>query len=657
MNRKLGVLVAVLLVASTAANGAIVITRESSPSTAVVDAAEAEYGKSIVVRPATDAAFGDAFPSYDLYVVAEPEKPFGDRHAMAYNPDSGEGFDISSEFDDLLGDKGVLIMTESEAILYAEAFAQTANTELEEVRNVVYASDSDRLNRTIEDPEARQLVDGWEVTLSTWSQPNGVLSDWVLRFGVDTIGKAQWQVRETGTGDAQPNLEKVDLNRSTLVVNDYTSTGHEIDAYWVNSDGDYVDVLLPSEVLSAPVSTFVERTTFDGSTWRGDYVDTPSADPPVTVLEAAEVLAEAGVDVYDRMVTESNQDCTFVTNPDPNWGFTAGDPDCELRIVVASTLSLTCTICNGGREEVRIFAAPGWKETLHAKGYYEDPDHNQMDRLAGVLMAHEFFHHLQVISSTDPTGGDVWREGMARFVQTAYDPLVELDPTSLWYGTQPNPKTSPPNIQQPFIPDGVNDHQLHPDRALCDRSYDYGLFWGFLYEHDGGIDTIRSVLENLADTTGFCENRVPDVVDQALQQASGDHDSFQGALLDFTMAAWLGEFSWGSVDGSNTTEWGTHLLDPFTETLVDGTGTYETEDWGTTYVGIPSFGTYEVDCSTDEPTKFAFRILYVDAFGTPGSDTHRCGYPTTIDTSHYDRVAFNAVRTDASPGEFSVTVS
>ena len=163
------------------------------------------------------------------------------------------------------------------------------------------------------------------------------------------------------------------------------------------------------------------------------------------------------------------------------------------------------------------------------------------------IIAHEHFHGIQYAYTQWKWGdqGDWYIEGTARFIETIMDAADTYNPNSLFYSFR-------------YI--SPQHYMLNPDRQLTEFSYDYALFWGYLYAHDGGFSTIEQIFEEIRNTGIFSnpETDGPSAISRVLARVSGEHDSFEELIKDFHIAVYTKNLTWNGYN------WGNHLLDVWT---------------------------------------------------------------------------------------------
>jgi hypothetical protein len=176
----------------------------------------------VAVYEVQDSRFFDGFPNHDLDTVYELEQYPAETHTLAVSS-ADELRDVTEDYNVLLNDAGVLLDSSSDAQLYAEALAQTANPEdlpLRE-RQLVNASDSDRLNHSIEDPVVETQGTGWKVQLHTYSPENGYIAEWTVYTGLEEVTEANFQIEAVGNGPSETSIETAALSTDYKIYNDY----------------------------------------------------------------------------------------------------------------------------------------------------------------------------------------------------------------------------------------------------------------------------------------------------------------------------------------------------------------------------------------------------------------------------------------------------
>ena len=193
------------------------------------------------------------------------------------------------------------------------------------------------------------------------------------------------------------------------------------------------------------------------------------------------------------------------------------------------------------------------------------------------IIAHEHFHGIQYAYTHWKWGNqaDWYIEGTARFIETIMDAADSYNPNSLFY--------FPMDLAQ-FYRNGVNYYMLHPDEQLISRSYDFALFWGYLYAHDGEFNTIEQIFEEIRNAGNNPETDGPNVISRVLAKVPGEHDSFEELIKDFHIAVYTKNLTWNGYN------WGDHLVDVrTTSTSFTGQPTSYSDSvnkWAADYIKI-----------------------------------------------------------------------
>lgn len=276
--------------------------------------------------------------------------------------------------------------------------------------------------------------------------------------------------------------------------------------------------------------------THDGKEIRINY--NPNSYPDA--IEAAEDVERNGVGgvlAYDTM----NRD----------WGFPSDDPDNFLDI------TLDGCACIYGGNNVNIHMPPNlqaWIAAIIPGLWYPDEDGVVYD-----VIGHEFFHHFQY-SIMEWNAQQYVIEGTARFIETAYTPEYSHVPGSLHWLNNIN---------------GFSYLASNPHLAPASHWYSYGLFWGHLYDTNGGVEIIKRVLEESAINNGL-----PGFIDRALLTDGVEHTSYVQALGDFGARLAARDMVWDRHDGSASYDWLAYAPQtPIAMPAVGNTGAVATSSW------------------------------------------------------------------------------
>lgn len=352
-----------------------------SDPTVMSEAERLYVNHDLHVFQASSSAFSAAFPAYQLYSVVERGHHQATRHAMAFDPSLGKGFDITRDFNLLTPASAPTTATTATDV--ARAYADAANTELQPHRDVVVASDSGWLGRTVTDPAASAVVGGWRVSLWTWSGENGVLASWTVEFGAGQLTKGEWLVDSLLRGPPERSFEAVPLLAGTTITNSYAAV------YTLQATQAGQMLLLPTQVKDLTFYPVNSRTNFDGTTWRVSFAGVPD----IAVNNLATSLLDAGAEAYSGFVRSST--CSSVANPAPNWGFRVRDPDCDLEIRIVPSTALYCGACLDRGNDTRLYFSQDLEPYVltHLQWYRNAASYNRTD-VARLALRHELLTSL-----------------------------------------------------------------------------------------------------------------------------------------------------------------------------------------------------------------------------------------------------------------------
>lgn len=346
--------------------------------------------------------FNNAFPGFSLYAVVELTRHPATVHAMAWNASLATGYDVTKHYNTLLALTGASITTQALAIKYARAFARLANSEFQVPRGVLNASDSSWLERTVADPSATSLIPvGWNVTLSTWSDENGILANWTITFSTNSIlSYGEWWVVGQAVADYRPSWEAYSLREDTVVRTNLTP--YAVTAVRSTSQGTTA-LALPTDVVSQAYTELSNATNFDNSTW---HIEKPSAAGDINALSSA--LLNASVWSYDWQVGRNNGTgpCANQTNTDnASWGFQSRDNDCKLRIRVFQSASIFCGICVDAGNETVVYVTERLQDLFTDIRWYRNASRYTLSDVAKTVVAHA--HLVNLVSKTPQLLPDV----------------------------------------------------------------------------------------------------------------------------------------------------------------------------------------------------------------------------------------------------------
>lgn len=263
------------------------------------------------------------------------------------------------------------------------------------------------------------------------------------------------------------------------------------------------------------------------------------------------------------------------------------------------------------------------------------------------IVAHEHFHNLQFAYYGGRThwggNGDWYVEGMARFIQTVTNPqdnYVFGSTPSLFYAS-------------------ANKFMENPDRALTSFSYDYCLFWGYLYQHDNGFESLERVLREIRSAGDDPLTDGPEAVSKALSAVGGDHDSMAEAYHDFETAVYLKDFEWENYD------WGEHLDDvveirdeTFTggDLTIDNDSATDVNTWGLDYIRIHSTTSEDMELLFNGALLGDFTVRFIVYQGSDISvvDLPQNNRELIPQSDSYDRIILTITRTGGMVGNYWV---
>lgn len=324
---------------------------ESVTNNAINQAARLLYGSKAQVYQGTSAAFDEAFPSLDFYVVADTSLYPPILHGMAYDPSPTairHAYDITTEFNLLLAVANAVVTTPPAALKFGKAYAAVADLEYVPWREIVGPADAPRVGMTVDAPVAYDHTSYLEAFSHTYTTENGVVTQWIVRFELSRVKTAQLHVLATGSGESTPDFEAPNLRATMRILNTYGSSYSATASMWDGAQS--VSLLLPSEVLSGTYETGATSTNFDGSTWAASRMQ--PGDPAF-----AQAAANSGSLAYLRQVAKNIQNgpCANQVNAQANLGLVSNDTDCNLEIRIFPTNALLCGVCVAGGNETRVY--------------------------------------------------------------------------------------------------------------------------------------------------------------------------------------------------------------------------------------------------------------------------------------------------------------
>lgn len=310
-----------------------------------------------------------------------------------------------------------------------------------------------------------------------------------VAFDGDVAHVTTWSEKDGLVVDWTVNVETLETHFEVLdrAVGDYT---FDVEGWhpWVG----FVDGLIEPLHEEGAADKHLTVTNNDGlTTWTINYFTSLYASE-AEADSYADAYGEAAKVIYDIQATE--------------WGFTSVDPDADFDVTANG-----CNCIFAG-DDTDIHVSAKLEELAADFGLvYPSPDH-----FYRVVIGHEFHHHLQW-SANGWAGGGAAIEGPARFSETAFEPEGTHGPDTIQYL---------PNIN------GFSNVCLNPNEEFDDRLYDLGIYWGFLWEQNGGPDFLRAVYDHMPDDNS--NDAIPAAIEAAFDElGGGSHDTFEASYLDF----------------------------------------------------------------------------------------------------------------------------
>lgn len=294
------------------------------------------YGTAIRVYNADLHEWSAVFSQYPVFAVVNLTRHPVEVHFMAWSGTLHRGYDVTTQWALLVPDFPA--DSSARAIQHARAFAEAANPEFQDHRHVVTAADAARLGYPVSDPVAvSTLGGGFDVTLFTWADENGVVSEWKTGFAAGVLAKGEWTVRALQRGETTKSWEAAPLLLGTHLVNTYAGV-HQLAAEQITGQGN-VQMQVRDAVLQLNYQTVVSKSNWDTSRWDASFPNTANA----TLAHFAQNLSASGAAAYRYFV--GNSLCTASTNPNASWGFRSRDPNCVLELRIIPATGLLCAAC------------------------------------------------------------------------------------------------------------------------------------------------------------------------------------------------------------------------------------------------------------------------------------------------------------------------
>ena len=203
-------------------------------------------------------------------------------------------------------------------------------------------------------------------------------------------------------------------------------------------------------------------------------------------------------------------------------------------------------------------------------------------------LSHEFFHGVE--NTYGVIAVDDWiAEGSARFEQTVINPNGEF------YTPQNDQKRS-------LYIDDASTFLRSPEKTLgTGRSYTACIYWRYLFEHQGGIDTIRRVFEIIDTDDPVTFEQELNCINSALAPATTVRHSF----IDF---AGTNYFAFSSHSSSVDNRYYSHRASYYQNLKIVHDAPYEYSGKDLTIDGICAFGI----CIRDDTTTERYSANYIE---------------------------------------------
>ncbi|CAD6491548.1 MAG: von Willebrand factor type A domain protein [Candidatus Argoarchaeum ethanivorans] len=468
----------------------------------------------------------------------------------------------------------------------------------------------------VQPPSVSRIDNAFEVTLYTWCEEEGILIGWQVKIKDDKITSMIGEVIDTGIGHFKPRTEgvvhvpgyriSVEFDRASLIKSmspadpgeiqvsdhwveirplsaDTESTTISISGFGANEVVDISITVGTHNIQDASGNPIQINTNGDGDgstvfkpaqnsySGRAEIEATSPSDH--AVLEFGSFTDEGRCLTFEEIILDTaTVDGNTVTFEVHYTDHAVDSVATQHKITPQSLLNavtnayqVQCGDWGFNRHLGADYDADGILHLYENDGQYDfHGDHgtnaysgserrinyqanlkfaftNQGIDYAGenVIVGHEHFHGIQ---SAYNNGNFKWYpnlayvEGTARFTQTIMDANAEHKSNSL------------------FSLD-ANDYMSNTDRRLRDFSYNYCLYWGFLYQHNGGMATLEEIMEEIRSVGNNIETDLPQAITNVLSRVPGDHDTFEESVEDFSVAVYKKDFNWNGKD------WGTFLND------------------------------------------------------------------------------------------------
>lgn len=425
----------------------------------------------------------------------------------------------------------------------------------------------------------------------------------------------------------------------TPLTTDHTGVGDIIAVQWSNSSinstyyesgGDYFVVEKIREEKTSDnqytVRTYYFSANFD---WNQSFADSFAND-----------TADGGVNAYEVQIKQ--------------WNFTSPDPDTLLHYFIvrndvegSDNFDDSADVPSGCYQVDNAGSASGndcrvcIRHDLESHFEADDIGYANQGDLLTVITAHEHFHNLQyaLMESTKWGSWDTVAEGTARFQESV------LSPTISSYNT---------TVTKSLVILEHNNYVADTSRELSSFSYEYALYWGYLFDTNNGINTIREIINETSEV-GASENEYLAVaITNILNAEGGGHSSYDDSLRDFSEKVFEKDFSWGTYNGSDEVNWGSYLNDvsrkqpAYSNGRATVSGTVDA--WAIEYINISNsdFNNTEVIfegyLSSDFTVKALLRTGSSYTSEILSLDSNHDGHLIISDSNSYDEIVLVIIR-------------
>lgn len=346
------------------------------------------YGTSnLKIYAAFPHDWSAAFPGYSLLAVFDLDHHPASVHLMAFSGNLHRGYNVTSEFN--LLQHSLVLTTAADAIKLARAYAESANPEYHSHKDVVGTADATGLGYPVTDPVATAVTGGWDVAVWTWSETNGVVSEWQIKIRLGVVSEGIAQVRALRKGTFERDWESPPLTIGMQMVNAYAAA-HSLA---VRLEGESWTFQLEPALAGLAFTTVATATTFDGTIVR--VLATGAIDSATSAFATA--VAEAGRRAYRNLVHHhaTPTSCASGNNPNATWGFIGRDADCVLRFVILPSSMLVCGACSKFGNETEVYISRDIAVIVKDRvAWYANGSYYNESEVGGLAASHLLLTHL-----------------------------------------------------------------------------------------------------------------------------------------------------------------------------------------------------------------------------------------------------------------------